>query len=306
MSKKFEPIYIGLILLAFIWAFNNIGSKIISDYLPPFTAGALRFALASVVLVAFMLIMRVRIPVLEIRDWLMLLWLSFVGMLLLNYVFFVSFPYTLVSETYIIVGLNPVLMFVFSVIFIGEKWHWAKFAGVLLAFSGVAIAFYHPDIIHSTHLWGDFLFSLSVVAWVVYSISMKGLLRRVSPIIVTVYTSVIGTIMLAAAALIIEKPLTDIPKVLALPDLSHLVTALLYVGIIATAVAYILWSEAVARVGPSTSAVFIALVPPLGVVFSSLLLHEPLYHNLLFGLGFIIAGIILTTRDYSAKTVKGD
>lgn len=300
--KDLRIVYFSLIVLVFIWAFNNIGSKIIAMHVAPFTAGMLRFALASIALALYLVIMKVKLPKISAKDWLILIWLSFMGIMLLNYFFFISFPYTTVSETFIIVGLNPVLTFLFAVLFINEKWYWSKFFGAVIAFIGVGVAFYHPDIIHSTHLWGDFLFSLSVVAWVIYSISMKGILTRVSPVIVTAYTSIIGTIMLAVMAFSFEKPYADIPKLFSMPEYTHVLWALAYVGVVATAVAYILWTEAVAKVGASSASVFIALVPPLGVVFSSLILHEKLYPNLIFGLVFIVIGVILTTRE----TVKSD
>ena len=79
--------------------------------------------------------------------------------------------------------------------------------------------------------------------------------------------------------------------------------ALCYVSPIATAFAYWAVVEAGRSVRATTISMTLLAVPALGVVLSSIVLHEVISLSLLSGLFLIIAGIrLVTTRESSAKS----
>jgi drug/metabolite transporter (DMT)-like permease len=69
---------------------------------------------------------------------------------------------------------------------------------------------------------------------------------------------------------------------------------LLHVGIGCTALNFSLWFYGLQRLTAAQASPFQYLIPPVGVLFSSVALHEPLTAGLLAGGGFVLAGLLAT------------
>ena len=72
--------------------------------------------------------------------------------------------------------------------------------------------------------------------------------------------------------------------------------AVCFMGVLATALGYTWYSEAVHRLGAARAALFINLVPVAGVVTGWLLLDEPLSWPVLVGGLLVLTGVTLTTQ----------
>lgn len=73
--------------------------------------------------------------------------------------------------------------------------------------------------------------------------------------------------------------------------------ALLYVAIFASVVAFICWNAGVAALGPNRASGFIHLMPIFGAVLSIIFLQEDIATFHLTGAAFVIAGIVLASRQ---------
>jgi drug/metabolite transporter (DMT)-like permease len=71
------------------------------------------------------------------------------------------------------------------------------------------------------------------------------------------------------------------------------VGAYFYQGLIAAAFGFVAWSSMLKRYGASTLHAFVFIMPIAGVVFSGLVLDEPITSNLMLALTLIAAGILL-------------
>ena len=73
--------------------------------------------------------------------------------------------------------------------------------------------------------------------------------------------------------------------------------ALLYVGIFPSVIAYVCYSQAISRVGPMISGLFIHLMPVFGVILAAVFAGESirLYH--LLGIALIAVGLVLSSRQ---------
>lgn len=89
------------------------------------------------------------------------------------------------------------------------------------------------------------------------------------------------------------------PGFLMAPDVSlnaHNIPLVLFAGIPASVIAPFLWIQGVARLGASTTSIFMNLVPIFTAIIAVLFLHEQLHAYHYIGGGITIAGVALAQR----------
>ena len=74
---------------------------------------------------------------------------------------------------------------------------------------------------------------------------------------------------------------------------ASLLLALLYIGVFATCLGFLMWNEGVRRVGPNGAMAFYNMLPMFGALLGALLLGERLTAAQHLGGGLIIAGGLL-------------
>jgi drug/metabolite transporter (DMT)-like permease len=79
------------------------------------------------------------------------------------------------------------------------------------------------------------------------------------------------------------------------------VSAMLFVGIFPSFVAYVFWNRAVAEVGSNVAGIFVHLMPAFGGLLAWLFLDERIHFFHLVGIVLILTGIVLTTRGRPGK-----
>ncbi|GAA3823841.1 DMT family transporter [Streptomyces chiangmaiensis] len=131
----------------------------------------------------------------------------------------------------------------------------------------------------------------------VYHVVSKPLLRRYSGLEVTTYAMVAGTVLalpLAPAAL---RAVAGAPP-------EALVSAA-YLGLLPSAVGFVLWGYAVARLPLTVSTAALYLVPPVALIVSFVWLSEVPHALEVVGGVVIIAGVVLINRRSPASTREG-
>ena len=105
-------------------------------------------------------------------------------------------------------------------------------------------------------LFGDFLVLLTGMAWAIYSTLVKTLLERYPAITVLAYTTFAGTLFL------LPLSLAELPVNFAAVTLSGWLN-IIYLGLFASAMAYLIWNLALGQVPAVTAAAYIYLIPVL-------------------------------------------
>lgn len=123
--------YAALAAIVVIWGVNNAAAKVMTEALPPMMTGALRFAIAGVVLVPFL-----RRP---FPNWKSLTVLAICGGPLHFGLVYLSFSMAH-DLSPLVVSLQLWIPFValFAWLLLGEKLTWPVVAGLAVAFAGVA------------------------------------------------------------------------------------------------------------------------------------------------------------------------
>jgi len=261
-----------------------------------------RFLFACVGMLPVALLNRVR---LTRGEWKMLLVSAAFGIPIQFLIQFHGLARTTVSHAALMVGSMPVLLGVAAALFAGERLDmvgWLALVGSTIGAALIVLGGHRgPAVRGEPTLAGDLMVVLSLctaLAWILLS---KKLMQSHSAVVVTSYSILSGTVMLAFWIL---GPLALNPwlahKAQPPPFLQVSSTAwiaLAISGIACTATTTLLWNWGIHHVPASRAGVFLNIEPALGSYLGVRLLGEHLGpHAWLGGALILTAAIILTTR----------
>lgn len=172
----------------------------------------------------------------------------------------------------------------------GEKLVRPQWAGVLVAFAGIALAFGDAFAASRGSVLGDTFGLIAAVLWAATTVLIRATsLARVSATKTLFYQiAVSAPLLLAASVLMGEK------GVVALTPLA--VASLAYQGAIVAFASYLVWFWLLTRYLAARLSVFSFLTPLFGVLFGVLILSEPLTPSFVGAALLVGVGIVLVNR----------
>jgi drug/metabolite transporter (DMT)-like permease len=289
------------LLTSLLFAGSFIAGKYTTSDLQPLTASLLRylFALLFLLCVYALLIYRRKNPPAVSAggfDLLLLALAGLLGIVAYHAFFFAALRYTAATNTAIINALNPIVTAFLATWLIRERLPFANYLGLVIAVAGVVILLIKGDPANLLALrfnFGDVLMLLAVVSWTLYTLVVKTLSARYSGFVITLYATLFGVLILLAPALIFE----DAPRQLMQMSARSL-WSLLYMGIAASGIGYLLYNLSIAGIGPTrTAALVYSGVPVFVALLALLLLGETLTPVLLISVVLILLGLNLVVRS---------
>jgi drug/metabolite transporter (DMT)-like permease len=284
--------------MAACWGGQFVAGRTVAPLLPPFTAGALRIALALAILLLLVRVLEDGLPRLNARGLAAMAALGFTGVFAWNACFFPALERVPAGRGALIMALNPVGTALGMALIFHERLTRVRWLGIVLAAAGAVVVISRadlPSLFAGAFGPGELALFGTVLAWVSYTLIGRGVLARISPLATTTWAAVFGGAMLAVAALF-EQPGAAIA---ALPWRGWL--SIGYIAIFGTVLAFLFFAEGVRRIGPSRTAIFINFVPVFGVTFAALVLGEPVLASMVVGGAMVIGGVLLTNRVPAAK-----
>jgi drug/metabolite transporter (DMT)-like permease len=298
MTKKNKALA-AVIACVLFWGFSFISIKIAVAVFPPMTLGALRFALAVVIL---FFVKRKIAPEekIEKKDIPLLAGAGITGVTL--YFFFENNGVALIpaSEASIFVGSIPVITMIAEAV-------WAKItssqkkelkekqcslfikivlpgSGALISLVGVALVAGVSLALSGTAL-GYAYMSGACVSWVAYCLLTRPLFASHSRIFIVFWQSLVGFIGFL--------PFTFFEPSWQMPGLDvwgHL----LFLGLFCSALGYWFYAMALEDLGVSKATIFINFIPVVSAIGGFFVLGERLKPLQWFGAALVLAGVYLT------------
>ena len=297
--------YCKLAAVTMIWGGTFVAGRYLADHIDPLLAASLRFILASLALLLFMALARIRLVRPTGGQLRQLALLGFFGIFFYNLCFFYGLHYINASRASLIVALNPAVIGLASSLLFKEQLGRARIIGIALCLGGAAtvIVSRNPQLLQSApnHGLGDLLILGCVVGWGIYSLYSRELNASLGPLQTVTWSVLLGAAMLAAATAFMggfslqAVSRIDLPQALSLG----------YLGVLGSALAYIGYYDGIRRIGATRSGVFIALNPLTAVICGALLLGEPLSAPMLMGGAVILWGIYLCNKPLAPARVMG-
>ena len=200
-----------------------------------------------------------------------------------------SVRHTSAINTSLLLNSNPIMIVVLSA-FIGERLGWKSVVGVLIGFGGcfLVVRSGASGLVSGeatgSELLGNLLGLGAGACWAVYTIAGKSIVRRRGGLAVATVTMILGAAMLGMLAALVS-PWTW-PSMRA-------VFCLIYLGVVPTALGFVLWFKGLEESNASRIAPLQYLAPTGTVVLAWLLLDQTPTASAWAGMVFIFVGIYL-------------
>lgn len=202
--EQSAAIYFWLLLVPLFWGGAFAAAEHIITEIPPITAATLRFGLAGVILLVFVLWQK-RLDVKAIRkQWIPIVLMAITGIFGYNIFFFIGLDITSAINGSLIIATTPVFITLGAVLFLDEKWNKGLGFGLVLSLLGVVVVITKGSIGTLLSLefnTGDLLFIGGLLCWVSHGLLGKIAMRDVSPAVTTTLTTLIGAVLLGAISL---------------------------------------------------------------------------------------------------------
>lgn len=283
-----------LLVTVCIWAVNFIVIKnVISGALSPIAFTALRFAVASLVLLPLLRSLTPAERAVSQDDRWKIAGLGLIGNTLYQIFFITALANTLPTNAALILATPPIFIALIGAIFKLERLTWLVWLGILLSFGGITLVILGSAPADASSsaanpLLGDLLALGAAIMWALYTLLAAPVLKRHPPIKLTALSVAIGAVPL----LVIATPsflTTDWASV----GLNAWL-GVLYCGGLAIALGYVMWNRAVQQVGAARTAVYSNLTPVLVALIAWLVRGDPLTMYHVVGAVIILTGIALT------------
>ena len=288
---------IEALLATIIWASSFVFVKMILSNIGPLTIAGLRYFLAFLVLLPFMISKRQTIRDISPETWFHLTLIGLSAYTVGNGALFWGLKYLPATTTSFLMGISPLLILFGGVIFLKEVPSRLQVVGLMISLVGNAVFF--SSGLQPGEPLGIAIVAFGLLGFTAFGILGRGLARdkRTNTIHLTGIPLGIGGGLL----LLIAVPLEGWPifnqKVLLI---------ILWLAIINTAVAYILYNHALKTITALEMNVFLNLSPLGTAALAWFLLGESLSFKELFGVAIVIIGVTLVQvrRGYSKANIQ--
>lgn len=257
-AGRLGPASLGLILATIVfWASAFAGIRAGLDHFTPGHLTLYRFLVASAALGAYALLTRLPVP--PARDLVQILALSVAGITLYHLCLNHGELTVPAGTASLIIAAGPVMTALLATRFGGERLNAVGWLGTAVSLGGVVlIVLGQGQDVNFTR--GALLILAAAAFTSVYFVFQKPLLRRMNPLHFTVWSLLLGTLPLLAylpgfGAELARAPLS-----------THL--AMVYLGLFPSALAYLLWTVALSRVGAGVTTSFLYVSPVLAIAIA--------------------------------------
>ena len=289
MNKTLVGILCGL-GAASIWGGMYVVSKVVLDIIPPFSLVTLRLLLGALTLA---IVLRLRdFPKLTRQQLLQVLGVGFIGYGISLSLQFLGTKLSTAANGSLVTSATPAFVLLFAWILLKENITWLRLVALLLATLGV-VAVIDPSSaqLNPELFLGNILLIGAAVAWALYSV----LVRKATQDLDVLPFSLIA--FLGGLPVTLPAGAWEL-KTMGVGEITlGVVGGVLFLGVISTALAMVLWNTAFAYVDASLASLTFFAQPVVGTLLGWLFLGERITALFLLGGLLIGLGLIISSRE---------
>ena len=282
--------YLLVLTATLIWSGNFIIARGLPDHISPVTLSFLRWLTALFVIAPFAVKSLWCQRSIIRHNLVFLSAVAFLAVTLFNTLLYIAAHDSSALNMTLIAISSPVFVVVLARIFLGEPLTPQRIIGLLLAVTGIVLLITGGDITVLTNLTfsiGDFWMLVAAVAFAAYSILVKYKPEGLSQIAFLASIIILGFTFLIPWAL--WENLYDGKLELSF----RVLTAIGYIGVGPSIIAFLCWNRAVLEIGPTRTAFVYYSLPVFSGLEAYLFLDEPIsWIHILSGM-LIIFAIVL-------------
>lgn len=296
MLKKNTVAYLGLIFVFVLWGSLYVVSSVVLRYMPTFAVMFCRFAIAFA---ALSIIVKTgsrkwnadgtdeqgRSTRIDGQGWKYVTLMGVFGYAIGVGIQLMGTKYAGSSMASLINSLCPVTISLMAVPILHEKLTGSKIIGILLAVFGVYLILGTGGNIN---LPGILMSIASVLLWSLVSVLTRQGLAKYNPLVITRNAIGVAAVCEFIFALI-EHAVTHST----IHITGGVIAGLLYLGILCTGIAYILWNQGLAILPASNCSALYPIQPLTSTIMGVIFFHETVGLSFAAGAAFIIVGVLL-------------
>jgi drug/metabolite transporter (DMT)-like permease len=272
---------------AAIWGGMYVVSKVVMETVPPFTLITLRLILGILIL-SVVVVWRGGLKISRSLFW------QVFGVGIIGYGISLGFQFvgtklSTAANGALVTSATPAFVLVFAAIILGERITTRRLLALVVASLGVLavidprIAQLNPDL-----FWGNISLVMAAVTWALYSVLIRKVTREVD-VLQTSLVAFMGGLVISVPLTINEMIRTGIG-----PITPGIIAGILFLGIVATALAMFLWNTAFAELPAGLASLTFFAQPVVGTILGVIFLNDqitPLFvvGGVLIGLGILIS-----------------
>ncbi|MCL2764661.1 MAG: DMT family transporter [Treponema sp.] len=264
------------------WSLGYVFTRLALRYFSPLSLGFLRYFIASVSIIIFALIIKIKMPDKNDIKWFILS--GFFGFFIYIITFNIGSVNVSASTGSLIISATPVITAIMAKILFREKLRIIQYFAIIIQFLGVCIILLYNGIL-SINI-GLIWLILASISLSIYNLLQRKLTKTYSARQVSIFSIWFGAILLLIFLPNSVTEIVDVPPVQ--------IVYLLILGIFAGAVAYISWAYALSKAENVSSVTnYMFLTPLLTALLGILLANEIPDIETIIGGAIIITGMFI-------------
>ena len=291
MNKTVVGILCGL-GAASIWGGMYVVSKVVLEIIPPFALVSIRLILGALTL--FLVLLVCGFPRISRRQVWQVLGVGFVGYGISLSLQFLGTKLSTAANGSLVTSATPAFVLVFAWVLLKERITWLRMMSLLLATLGVVAvidprsAQLNPDL-----FMGNLALIGAALTWALYSVLVRKTTQNLDVLPFSLI-AFLGGLPITLPAGTWEAVTFGIGEISL-----GVVAGILFLGIISTALAMVLWNTAFAFVDASLASLTFFAQPVVGTLLGWLFLGERITPLFLLGGLLIGLGLVLASRERS-------
>ena len=278
---------IAMLAAVILWGPSFVATKVALREIPPFTIAFLRFLVASCFLYPLWWFSSER-SVLSTHNHFHLILGGLIGVMGYFTLENLGVQLTTASDAALLMAAIPIFCLVAEAVWFRQGIPWQRGIGIAISILGVLLVIGQaPALGGQNRLLGDVLVTAAALCWAVYSI-LGRTLNQYTKLTLVAHQSIYGMLMLFPFALLEFSRWQGFSWTTGL--------SILYLGLMCSAITYLLYNFALKSLAASQVSTFLNLVPLIGVISAVLLLGERMQVIQILGGGVILVGVFFGTR----------
>ncbi|WP_336771310.1 DMT family transporter [Paenibacillus sp. MMO-58] len=293
LSKRQTVLLITFLVL--VWGINWPLSKYALHYMPPILFSGVRTLLGGVLLLAAAV---PRYRRFQLRQtWPIYLLSAVVNVVLYYGLQTIGIQYLPAGLFSAIVFLQPVLVGLFSWLWLGELMNGLKVIGLVLGFAGVGVISSGASGASGHISVAGILLALgSALSWALGTIYVKKSSGKVDNIWLVTMQLIIGGLFMTGLGSVTES-WSEVEWS------GRFILSLLFISIFVIALGWLVFYKLMDSGEASKVASFTFLIPLVAILIGTMFLHEPFTYSLLAGLALVLGSIYLVNRPRRRNAV---
>jgi drug/metabolite transporter (DMT)-like permease len=273
------------VFLCLVFGSNAVAIKLSLFGLTPYACVMIRFLVASLIIYTYARVKKIPIT-LSARDWGHAIAMGLIFGFQMA-VFYVGITYTTVSHAGVLMNTQPFFVAIMAHFFLAQdRLTVRKVIGIMLAFVGVGILFWHGEKGTSVSLMGDALVTGSAFLWAAQTIYIKRWTDHWDEIPLVLHPMVLSIFIFLVFYLIFEwNAVQSFDR--------NVLISLFYQSVIVAGYGYIGWTQLLLKYKASHLSVFVFTMPIAAVILGIIFMGDAFSFRLLASLAFVAVGILV-------------